>query len=439
MKFIQMGILFIWLIVCLYFIPYSLMKRNYKTLKFVTIALMLQNLMCLFAGNTLPGFISQFIILYKEIIFWGTVLLACLEKRKFKKNVIPIIIFICYLVICLFNGNATVYAKLVCFRQLMTPVILVLYGRTLRINEKEKHIYMEFVVKLGVFQAIFGLIERYILGDSFWLTLNISKLFETKGFSKWVMSELPGNYYSADFYHIIGKSIRRLVGIITDPLLTAHFLALCIIIVLFADYERNSVKKYIELILLTLACVLTLSKGAVLIIGIAYVYKIWIQNKTVAIGAVGIVIVGIFKIIQSNLFRTVAIHLAGFTTSASDISLIGGGLGTAGNLASLNGANTSVGESFFGMILGQTGCIGLFLFIWMIYRMGKWVLKIEKGKYEYAIIAYIIAVMIEAIMSESAINFVGSGCAFIMLGFFTSEFKTYQVRDDGKLGMNVLK
>lgn len=419
MKFIQLSILIVWLLMCIYFIPYSIKYRNYKSLKFVTIALMLQNFMSLFASNTLPGYMSQFLILYKEIILWGVVLFTCLEKRKINKNSIPVLLFMGYLVICLFTGKAGLYTKLVCFRQIMTPVILILYGRSLKLDIEEKKSYISFIVDIGIFQAIFGLVERYILGDEFWRALNAENIFITKGFSNWVFGGLPGNYYSADLYHIIGRSIRRLVGITTDPLLTAHYLALCIILLLFVKLNQSTIKKYTELTLLTVACLLTLSKGAILIIGIAYIYKIWVHNKVVAIGFMGAAGAVIIAIIQSNLLRTVAIHLSGFTTVLSRITLFGGGIGTAGNLASLGGSSSVSGESYFGMILGQTGCVGLILFIWVILRMCKLVLRIDKSMHEYAIVAYVLAVMAEAIVSESAINFVGSGCAFIMLGLYT--------------------
>lgn len=85
MKLIQLGLLVIWLIVSTYYLPYSLIYRNLKSLKFLTVALMLQNLMSLFASNTLPGFVSQYIILYKEIILWGTFVFVFIQRLKIKK------------------------------------------------------------------------------------------------------------------------------------------------------------------------------------------------------------------------------------------------------------------------------------------------------------------------------------------------------------------
>lgn len=301
----------------------------------------------------------------------------------------------------------------------MTPVILILYGRCIRLKEYEVTEYLKFIVKLGVFQAVFGMIELFLLGDNFWLSLNISKLFETKGFTRWAFDGLPGNYYSADFYHIIGRSIRRLVGITTDPLLTAHYIALCIVILLYTKIESNSFVRYIELLVMSIAVLLTLSKGAILIIGIAYIYKLWVYNRKLSYLALAAGLVSVVVVVRSNIFRTVAIHLAGLITGISSLSLFGGGIGTAGNLASLSGTSSTSGESFFGMILGQMGIIGLLVFVWMIFKMGKQIVKKDQNNYKYAFAAYVLAVMVEAIVSESAINFVGSGCAFIVLGFFS--------------------
>ena len=418
MKNLQLCIVSIWLLMCIYYIPYSIIYKNLKSLKFVTVALILQNIMSLFACNSLPGYVTSFIILYKEIILWGTVIWTLIIRQKIRKNNFLVICFVFYLVLSMFRGNVDIYTKFVCFRQLMTPVILILYGRCLNISQDEKVDFLKFIINMGVFQAIFGIVEEFILGDKFWLALNISSLFKAKGFSRWVIAGMPGNYYSADFYSIIGRSVRRLVGITTDPLLTAHFLAFCIVILLFLDVDKKN-KKIFKIVLLSIATFLTLSKGAILIVAISFLYKVWIKNRKVSIFLIVFAITGLVGIIQSNILRTVSIHLAGLTTAAESISIIGGGIGTSGNLASLGGKSTTSGESFFGMILGQLGIIGLLLFIWMIKRMTK-LLFAEKNKiYVYAIIAYIIAITIEAIVSESAINFVGSGVAFIALGIFS--------------------
>ena len=183
--------------------------------------------------------------------------------------------------------------------------------------------------------------------------------------------------------------------------------------------NENKNKRNFEILILSIAIILTLSKGAILIIAIAFLYKVWIKNKKLAIFLCLFAIAGLTGLIQTNVLRTVSIHIAGLTSAAAELSILGGGIGTSGNLAQLTGNSTTAGESFFGMILGQLGLAGLLLFIWMIIRMTKLVFNKAKDIYVYAIVAYIIAVTIEAIVSESAINFVGSGVAFIALGLFS--------------------
>ena len=59
-------------------------------------------------------------------------------------------------------------------------------------------------------------------------------------------------------------------------------------------------------------------------------------------------------------------------------------------------------------------------------------IKISLRKYSdtyvYSMVAYIIAVILEATMSESAINFVGSGCAFIILGIYSNQKKNKRTK-----------
>ena len=57
MSVLQLSVVSIWLIISTYFIPYSIIYKNLKSLKFITVALMLQNIMSLFACNTLPRFV----------------------------------------------------------------------------------------------------------------------------------------------------------------------------------------------------------------------------------------------------------------------------------------------------------------------------------------------------------------------------------------------
>lgn len=399
--------------------PRAIIKHDYKTIRFIIVAMMLQNLVCVFVYKFVPNIVSQAIILYKELIMYGTVVVCWVfeKKGKLQSSLVPWMIEIMLLGIFMLVGNATVYTKLICFRQLMTPVILILFGSCIYIERNRLSKIVKFIVNIGLLQAIFGLIEEFILGDIFWKAIHVENLLYAKGTEQWIYyNGLPGDFYTADFYSFIGMAVRRLVGIAVDPLLTAHYLAFCIIILLFVPVFSSKKKQNVILAIITIATILTLSKGAIMIIGIGYWYKLWRTKKIYAIitffPMIGIVI----YIICSGVFYTVSRHVGGLTSSLTISSILGGGLGTAGNYAYLYGQSSNTGESYIGLIMGQTGVIGLVTFIYSYVVCARSAIRTNPLKLTYAVFAYVIAVLIESTFSESAINFVGSGIGFIMLG-----------------------
>lgn len=69
-----------------------------------------------------------------------------------------------------------------------------------------------------------------------------------------------------------------------------------------------------------------------------------------------------------------------------------------------------------GLVIGQMGILSALLFMYFFYKICRRIVKYKKGNLEYAVIAYTIGTVFEAFISESSINFVGSGIAFILLG-----------------------
>ncbi|MGN0247951.1 MAG: hypothetical protein ACI4C0_01525, partial [Lachnospiraceae bacterium] len=64
---IQVAIVSIWIVLCVYYLFYALIHRNLQSLKFVTIVLLLQNIMSLLSSNVFGRGVGQIIILYKEM------------------------------------------------------------------------------------------------------------------------------------------------------------------------------------------------------------------------------------------------------------------------------------------------------------------------------------------------------------------------------------
>ncbi len=428
MKLLEIITVVLFLGVYVVYLPRLIVKHDLKTLKLLILEIVLQNLICIMASDVFGRPITQIIILYKELVMYASVLLFFFNKQKLKikKYIVPVIVMIAVCIPYFFIGTASLYTRLICFRQIMTPLILILYGRTFKLQEFEKRKALKYIVDLGVIQAIFGLFERFILGDSFWLSMNISKYMDAKGFSAWIYNNgLPGNFYSADLYNYVGM-MRRLVGLLTDPLLTGHFLAFCVIILLFIPiYDKRS-KNIFALSICSIAIVLTLSKGAMLIIAIGYVYKLWRHNKVFAM-ITGVIAIGFIAVlVRGDILYTMSRHIGGLTSSFSSEYIIGKGLGSSGNYANLYGGSSETsGESYIGAIIGQMGVVGFIAFIYANTRLLKRIRSCDHSPMSYLVSAYIIAVLIESIISESAINFVGSGVAFILFGLLTSRTQKY--------------
>ena len=424
MKIIEISIVCIYIGLYVVCIPRILFKRDLVSLKLLLVEIVLQNFVCILAGNFLSGIWIQLIILYKEFVMYGCVLISFVlsRKKKIDKSQAPIFMMILLCIPYLFIGNADMYTRFVCLRQIMTPVILILYGFSLKISKDDLHELLKYVVLLGIVQAGIGLLELLVLGDEFWLDINIAQYMENKGFSRWAFENgLPGNFYSYDLYLIIGR-VRRLAGLAADPLLTGHYLAFCVVILLYINVFKTKVGKNFALILITISTILTLSKGALLIMVIAYWYKIYRHKKYIAIVSSVVPVAIIFSIISSNSLSTVSRHINGLFSSLST-GLIGGGLGTSGNYASLyGGQSSSSGESYFGAVIGQMGFIGFGMFIFMMFKLLKKLLDKYQNSIGYSIFAYMIALMVEALTAESAINFVGSGVAFIILGIMLNSY-----------------
>lgn len=421
MRIIAIAIVLVFITMYIVLMPRMLFKRDVLSLKYLTFEIVMQNFICILCCSYLNSFISQLVLLYKEIIFYGAVILYFIynKKMKIRKNSLYAIAMILVCLPYFFIGEASLYTKLVCFRQIMTPVILILYGRTLLLTENDFVDYFRFLVKIGIALVFFGFIEELVIGDDFWIALHIEKYMDMKGFSAWAWDGLPGNFYSADLHLTIGM-LRRMVSIMADPLLTGHFLAFCVVILLYKKLFENNLLNMGILFLLTVGVVLTLSKGAILVIAIAFAYKLWRNNKLFAIPFILVGIIMLVFMIKNNVLYSISQHTSGLVSSS--IRVVGKGLGSVGNYANLYGnANSDISESYIGALLGQMGLMGVVMFLCVFIHYSKKILSVRKSRVSILVFAYVLGVILEAFMSESSINFVGSGVTFILFGSLTND------------------
>ena len=396
----------------------GVIRKDEFSFKLFLICVLFQNILGILFSPYCKSLYIQVLILYKELVLYGVIVMYCITHFKTKIKVKNIYMFIYMILLIIFTlvSSASLYARLVSLRQLLQPLVLVYFGYCLSVSGEDIEKFEKLVIKIGVILAVFGFIEEFILGDKFWLTLKISKYYIVRGFGSGIFSHgLPGDYYSADFYSLTGRSFRRMVSFLADPLLSAHFMAFSFVLLLYGkNLQQNKLKRQMQLIILVIAILLTLSKGAILIVGISIYF--YIRNKYkvfsyfVFLICLGLVVV----IIKKDVFDSMQFHINGLTSS---VRLLGTGLGTAGNFAAYAGEKTTgAGESYLGAIMAQVGGVALCLFLASFVKIFKVIQKNNNTIMAKAIVAYIIASLVESSISESAISYVGNGISFVFIG-----------------------
>ncbi|SLL33521.1 Uncharacterised protein [Mycobacteroides abscessus subsp. abscessus] len=397
-----------------------------------------QNFIAIIAAKYLGGDFSQFVIIFKDVLVYLVLLFAfCINHRKFKLIAPDIFAFLYFFLLVIYllvpNENG-LFAMIVQFRQLITPISLYLLGRFLLIKKSRVEVYLRVLVKISVIAVIFGLVERYLLGDAFWSTLGIKEYLISKGMEVWSYGYggVQGNFYTYDLYSIIGHPLRRMVSFVADPTLFGQFLVLPIVILLFTEIFNKKYRIYFSIILI-FGLLLTISKGGVLSLLIALTYKLF-HSKYKVFGYFAIIILMIaLAIIMNNasLFSSLPSHINGLVHNSMNIisKPFGSGLGSSGNFAVLfstsSDSDIGSGESYIGMVLGQVGVFSILfiLFIVSLILFYKKRIKhtIGNEKMNIVLIATLLGVSLSSLISESAISFISAGILFLISGLVTSD------------------
>lgn len=410
-----------------------ILRKPDRFIYLLMVYVLLQNFFAIilskYAGNTL----AQGFILTKDILVYLALLIALIANYKKYKFIYPDLfafLYLCVLGIYLVvPSDTSFFAKLVQFRQLTIPVILYLLGRFMVVNFERIKTFLKFLVHISVIAVLFGFLERYILGDNFWINLGIREFLASKGMGVWAFGQggLPGNFYSYDFYSIIGTPLRRLVSFVADPTLFGQFLVFPIAILLFTKLFTKKLRS-IYLFILLLGLLSTLSKGGMFSLGAVLTYKV-LRSRYRPIGYFLLfvfVIITVFIINNASLFSSLPAHLNGFVHNIklTISNPFGLGLGEAGNFARLFSENDNellgAGESYFGMVLGQLGIFSvpfiLFLFSLINFYRKKNIHNVHTKEFFILFAATLIGTVCSSVFSESAISFVSSGLLFLMSG-----------------------
>jgi len=164
------------------------------------------------------------------------------------------------------------------------------------------------------------------------------------------------------------------------------------------------------------------------ILTVAY-YKQWLPKKLLRAFTIGLVLTIMYFLASysgnSGEATASTNHIDGLLMGLSTANLAGNGLGTAGVTATaLTGAETTVRESYIGVLFAQIGYVGGLAFIGFILAEGKQLLDLYRTyKSKFLILSFtcLLGVFTCSIFSESAISIMGTEIYFIIIGITEQE------------------
>ena len=399
-----------------------------------------QNILAIVIAQKFGGTLMQGLILIKELLTYSALIIAFIFNiKKIKIISVDLFAFIFTVILSIyliFPNDVSIFLKLVQFRQIITPIILYLLGRLLLINCTKFNKLLKFTVNLSVVTVIFGFIECFFLGDNFWTSLGIGSYLSYKGMDRYAfgLNGLPGNFYTFDYYSIIGIPLRRMVSFIADPTLLGQFLVLPICILLFTKII-NGKKRILYIIILCLGLFLTLSKGGLFSLLIAFTYKL-LKSKYRVLGQILLIITAFityFILNNASMFSSLPAHISGLANNfkIAFYNPLGLGLGKSGNFSKLYSMQDDIssGESFIGVILGQLGVLTVIYILFLVYLIKnlkvKAITDINTKNIFIVFQATLIGTITSSFISESAISFISTGILFLFSGILvTNNSKT---------------
>jgi hypothetical protein len=303
-------------------------------------------------------------------------------------------------------------------RNVVNPPLFFLLGLVLA-HRTVLGRFLRYIAYLAGALFIFGVYERYV-NQNIWSTLHLGELWTKKGIPISTALDLPYNFYSSETIH--GEQLRRMVSSFADPVNYGTFL-------FFGYMTAWYLRRYLLGILMIMATVLTISKGAML--GLLVFGVLWAKVNTsrtvfvatsVAAGAAGAAFIA-YSLTHST--ASTLTHLTGFTDAFKQLPShpLGHGLGNVGVLAGLysTGASTGITESGIGMIIGQLGVIGLGLylaFFRLIYMATK---AIPEPRTKLLAMSLLIGIILNSAFNEVALSPNSSAVYFMALGLLSAQ------------------
>lgn len=314
--------------------------------------------------------------------------------------------------VVLFRTDPT--AALASARNIAAPLLFFLVGIHAS-HIVRLHSYLRYLVWLGVLAIGFGFLEANTPG--FWQSIGLQTLWENKGIPVSPGTGLPPNFYASE--QIDGQFIRRMVGPFADPVNFGTFLFAVFMAAWF-------LKSRIAVLLVVVASVLTVSKGAFL--GMLVWFAFWTRyfaSRTIHVFAImmaaGAALYFYVFTLSSSTGSTTA-HINGFLAAFVELPghPLGRGMGGTGVLAGLfsegSESESAITESGIGMIMGQLGVVGLVVYLAFFVALANYTRRIQDRRHKLLASGLLYGFILNAAFNEVALSPNSSAPYFIILG-----------------------
>ena len=330
--------------------------------------------------------------------------------------------------------------ELVYARRFASLPIIFVAGRLLMADRADLQRTIRYLVGLALLVAIFGILERLVLGDGFWTNVAHIRLFHTsvvdEGFGSSrarLVDGIPANWIS----YLGDSTIRRLVSSFLEPTTLALFLALSLGLTLFAmpDWARRRRSSWIATgSIISLALALTIGKGGYLVmvvialVVLARTSRASVARVIVAIGAIVAValLIGQLLPVATNLDR----HLQGLVTGLGHVlgHPVGSGLGTTGFWGTQGKIGT---DSTAGAVASQLGVAGIVLYLaWLASAAWRLLPVLATGE-PWSTVR---RTMSGAVLALLAVGIVSNSASGLLGGFFYMVLAGWMITIEGHPG-----
>ncbi|MDF1690586.1 MAG: hypothetical protein P1U35_13350 [Cycloclasticus sp.] len=362
---------------------------------------------------SLGGPAFSFLISIKDVFL--LIFFLCVVAFKAKGRVLARVAFvsttlIVLLLIYFLRGEQPVIAQVASIRQLILFFMLFTVGAAFGVSDKILlYKRISIVVNIGVIIVVVGFVERfthlwsYFVRDYF-LVKKIGVL--SNGYPFVLIEPLA---FINEFDDVFG--FLRMSSSFLDPINFGHA---CVAWYFLADMVgRNKSKNFI-----LLGLILSCSKAALLhFLVIFFVFKLNINLYIRSLLALFLVLIA-FVVIQGH--PGFISHMAGLTGGFQEITVLGNGLATAGNVAQMFGdGGNGIGDSFVGALMVQIGLFGSMF--WVLAFVYLILMTYSKNKLMSVLMLVQLGL---SLLSENSFNYLSIAVGAMMAGLIAASTKS---------------